>query len=61
MKSISINVKLCVCVCGGGGGSMDSQRAEWILTKLCRHDPWVPTKEEFKFSIKKALQRWLSG
>ena len=25
-------------------GSMDSQMAEWILTKLSKHDPWVPTK-----------------
>ena len=23
--------------------SMDSQPAEWILIKLYRHDPWVPT------------------
>ena len=47
---------MCVCVCvwvGGcvlvGGcvhvcvGSMDSQTAEWILMKLCRHDPCIPT------------------
>ena len=79
----SINVKkhvcVCVCVCVGGcvwvGGwvgrvrvcSMDSQMAEWILKKLCRHDAWVPTtffnqkmflkchtwwgKEEFKIAI----------
>ena len=23
--------------------SIDSRRAEWRLTKPCRHNPWVPT------------------
>ena len=28
---------MCVCVLNG------QPKAEWILTKCCRRDPWVPT------------------
>ena len=44
---VSINVKLCLCV-----GSMDRQMTKWILTKLCRHDPWVPPKVFHKTNTK---------
>ena len=36
---ISIKMKVCVCVSQHHG-----QTAEWILMKLCWHDPWVPGK-----------------
>ena len=32
-----------VCV-----GSIDSQKAKWMLMKLCRHYPWVPSKVSTK-------------
>ena len=47
----------------GGGGSMDNQMAEWILTKLCRHDPWVPnvTPGGGKRNLNFPFKKWLSG
>ena len=39
-------------------GSMDSQMAEWILTKFCRHDPWVPY---YGFSPKRNCKNVTTG
>ena len=68
---------LCVCVCVLCVCSMDSQTAECIMMKICRHDPWVSTtviynkiskyhplwgEGDFNFPFKrKALKTWLSG
>ena len=41
--NLYINVKreVCMHVCVF---DIDSQMAKGILMKICRHDPWVPTK-----------------
>ena len=45
-------MRMCVCSL-----LIDSQTAEWIFTKLCRHDPRVPTKVFFFLAKKKKKKK----
>ena len=45
---------VCVCVLAWACmGSMESQTTEWILMKLCRPDPWLPTMVFHRKKIQK--------